>query len=57
VTVLFELERTAPASVGATRLITWWLEHGGLWLAVLLTTWIAATFGLGVAGAQRRLDH
>lgn len=57
VTVLFGLEHTAPASVGATRLITWWLEHGGLWLALLLTGWIAATFGLGVLGAQRRLDH
>ncbi len=57
VTVLFGLEHTAPASIGATRLITWWLEHGGLWLALLLTGWIAATFGLGVLGAQRRLDH
>jgi Cu-processing system permease protein len=56
VTVLFGLEHTAPASIGATRLIAWWLEHGGLWLALLLTGWIAATFGLAVAGAQRRLD-
>jgi hypothetical protein len=57
VTVLFGLEHTAPASVGATRLITWWLEHGGLWLALLLTGWTAGAFGLGVVGAQRRLDH
>jgi hypothetical protein len=57
VTVLFGLEHTAPASIGATRLIAWWLAHGGLWLALLLTGWIAATFGLGVIGAQRRLDH
>jgi hypothetical protein len=56
VTVLFGLEHTAPASIGATRLITWWLGHGGLWLALLLSGWIAAAFGLGVVGAHRRLD-
>jgi Cu-processing system permease protein len=57
VTVLFGLEHTAPASIGATRLITWWLEHGGSWLALLLCGWLAGTFGLGVAGARRQLDR
>lgn len=56
VTVLFGLERAAPAGVGATPLIGWWLGHGGLWLTALLAVWVAATFGVSVAGARRRLD-
>jgi Cu-processing system permease protein len=56
VTVLFGLERVAPAGVGATPLIAWWLAHGGLWLSALLAAWIAAAFAASVAGARRRLD-
>ena len=56
VTMLFALERTAPASIGTGALVGWWLSHGGLWLAGVLAAWAAATFGLGVAGARRRLD-
>jgi hypothetical protein len=56
VTVLFGLEGAAPAGVGATPLVGWWIGHGGLWLAALLGAWIAAAFGAGVAGARRRLD-
>ena len=56
VTMLFTLERTAPASIGTGALVGWWLSHGGLWLGGVLAAWGAATFGLGVAGARRRLD-
>jgi hypothetical protein len=56
VTMLFTLERTAPASIGAGPLVGWWLEHGGVWLTAILGAWAAAMFGLGVAGARRRLD-
>ena len=56
VTMLFSLEQTAPASIGTGALVHWWLAHGGLWLAMMLSAWVAGTFGLGVAGARRRLD-
>lgn len=56
VTVLFGLEQTAPAEIGAGRLVGWWLAHGGLWLSLLLSGWMAAGFGLGLAGARRRVD-
>jgi Cu-processing system permease protein len=57
VTMLFTLEQTAPASIGAGPLIGWWLGHGGFWLAAMLAAWSAAMFGLAVAGARRRLDN
>jgi Cu-processing system permease protein len=56
VTVLFGLEQTAPAEIGAGPLVGWWLAHGGLWLSALLGTWMAAGFALGLAGAARRVD-
>jgi Cu-processing system permease protein len=56
VTVLFGIEGIAPAGVGASTLVLWWLAHGGLWLTLLLAAWIAGTFGLGLAGARRRVD-
>lgn len=56
VTVLFGLEQTAPAVIGSSRLVAWWLAHGGLWLALILATWMAAGFGLALAGARRRVD-
>ena len=56
VTMLFTLERTAPASIGTGMFIGWWLHNGALWLAGLLSVWAATMFGLGVAGARRRLD-
>ena len=56
VTMLFSLEQTAPASIGSGVLVGWWLRHGGLWLGLMLSAWAAMTFGLGVAGAKRRLD-
>lgn len=56
VTVLFGLERTAPAGIGTGSLVGWWLEHGGLWLTLMLTAWMAAGFGLGLVGATRRVD-
>jgi Cu-processing system permease protein len=57
VTMLFTLERTAPPGVGTSPLIGWWLAHGGLWLAGMLSVWAAVMFGLGAAGAARRLDR
>jgi hypothetical protein len=56
VTMVFSFEGTAPASIGTGGLVTWWLAHGALWLAMLLTTWMAVAFGLSLAGARRRLD-
>lgn len=56
VTMVFSLEQTAPAGIGTGALAGWWLDHGALWLGVLLTSWMLAAFGAGVAGAQRRLD-
>ena len=56
VTMLFSFEQTAPAGVGAGALAGWWLQHGLLWLGVMLAAWAAGTFGLAAAGAARRLD-
>ncbi len=56
VTMLFSLEQTAPASIGAGTLVGWWLAHGLLWLAAMLAAWVAGAFVLGVTGARRRLD-
>ena len=56
VTMLFGLEQTAPASIGTGTLVQWWLANGGLWLFVLLSAWVGATFALGLLGAHRRTD-
>lgn len=56
VTMLFTLEGTAPASLGASPLVGWWLGHAGVWLGGLLAVWAAGLFALSVAGARRRLD-
>jgi hypothetical protein len=56
ITMMFALEGTAAPSLGSGTLVGWWLEHGGLWLAVLLTAWSASLFGVSVLGARRRLD-
>jgi len=56
VTMLFSIEQTAPASVGAGPLVGWWIGHAGVWLAGMVTAWTAAMFVLSAAGAQRRLD-
>ena len=56
VTLLFGFEQTAPASVGASPLVQWWLAHGGLWLTAMLSAWMLAAFGAGLLGAHRRLD-
>ncbi|MCC6164374.1 MAG: hypothetical protein IT182_13575 [Acidobacteria bacterium] len=56
VTVLFGFEQTAPAGVGVGRIAAWWLANGGLWLGLVLTGWMAMAFGVGLAGARRRVD-
>jgi hypothetical protein len=56
VTMVFAIERTAPASIGAGPLVGWWLEHTGVWLAGLVGVWTAALFTISAAGARRRLD-
>ena len=56
VTMMFTLEATAPAGIGSGALAGWWLNHGGLWLATMLSAWTAVGFGLGVAGARRGCD-
>jgi Cu-processing system permease protein len=56
VTMMFTLEATAPAGIGTGAVAGWWLSHGALWLAALLSAWTAAAFGLGVKGARRHSD-
>lgn len=56
VTMVFAIEQTAPAGIGSSALVGWWLRNAGLWLAVIATLWIATTFALSAAGARRRLD-
>lgn len=56
VSVVFGLEQTAPAAIGAGPLVRWWLDHGGLWLAVLLPAWMVVGFALSLAGARRQVD-
>jgi hypothetical protein len=56
VTMLFTLERTAPASIGTGAVVGWWLGHGGLWLAGIIAAWAVVAFRIGVVGARRRLD-
>lgn len=54
--VLFSLEQTAPSGIGSGWLVSWWLAHGGTWLAVLLSAWTIGAFTLGLCGANRRGD-
>ena len=56
VMVLFSLEQTAPAGIGSGWLVSWWLAHGGAWLALLLSAWTMAAFAIGLCGAGRRGD-
>ena len=56
VTMLFTLERTAPASIGAGPLVGWWLDHAGLWLAGLVAAWTAGLFAISAAGVRRHQD-
>jgi Cu-processing system permease protein len=56
VTLMFALDGTASASLGSSPVVGFWLAHGTLWLAVLLSAWMASCFGLGVLGARRRLE-
>jgi Cu-processing system permease protein len=56
VTMMFALERTAPAGIDSDALVGWWLSHPMAWLVCLLSAWTALLFGLGVLGARRRID-
>jgi hypothetical protein len=56
VTMVFAIERTAPAGIGAGPLVAWWLAHAGLWLTGMVATWTAAMFAVSAAGARSRLD-
>lgn len=56
VTMVFAIEETAPAGIGSSALVGWWLRHAVLWLAMIATLWIVTTFALSAAGARRRLD-
>jgi len=56
VTMLFTIERTAPASIGTGPVVGWWLTHAGLWLAAIVATWTLAMFAASAAGARCRLD-
>ena len=56
VTMLFTMEKTAPAGIGTGPIVGWWLAHAGIWLAAMVTTWTAAMFVLSAAGARRRVE-
>ncbi|BCS32350.1 hypothetical protein TBR22_A15600 [Luteitalea sp. TBR-22] len=56
VTMMFGLEQTAPAVIGADPLVSWWLAHGVAWLVGLGATWIAASLWVALAGARRAVD-
>jgi Cu-processing system permease protein len=56
VTVLFAIEQTATTGMDAGLLATWWIEHAGLWLGVLLTAWCLGGLAASLAGARRSLD-
>ena len=56
ITVIFDVEQAAFAALDAGGLVRWWLAHGRAWLVIVVTVWIAAGFGAGLAGARRRLD-
>jgi hypothetical protein len=56
VTMVFAIEQTAPASVGTSALVRWWLANAGPWLAGIVALWTAILFAVGAAGARRRVD-
>jgi Cu-processing system permease protein len=56
VTMVFAIEQTAPAGIGAGPLVAWWLAHAGLWLASIVAAWTALMFAVSAAGARSRLD-
>ena len=56
VTMVFAIEQTAPAGIGAGPLVAWWLAHAGLWLTGMVATWTAVMFAVSAAGARSRLD-
>jgi hypothetical protein len=56
ITVLFSIEDAAPAGLDSGALVGWWISHGGLWLAMILTIWTSAGFLAGLAGARRSVD-
>ena len=56
ITVLFSIEDTAPSGVDTGALAGWWIANGGVWLAVIVSTWTALGLLAGLAGARRRVD-
>ncbi len=56
ITILFSVERSAFTGFATGHLTAWWVGHALLWLAVLLTGWIAGSGAIAWLGARRRLD-
>jgi hypothetical protein len=56
ITVLFDVEHAAFAGLDAGPLVRWWLGHAWTWLALVVTAWTVAAFGVGLAGARRLRD-
>jgi Cu-processing system permease protein len=56
VTMVFAVDQTAPAGIGAGPLVAWWLAHAGLWLAGIVTAWTGVMFAVSAAGARSRRD-
>jgi hypothetical protein len=54
--VLFSVEQAAFAGLDAGGLVRWWIAHGWMWLALLVTAWTVSGFATGLAGARRRLE-
>jgi hypothetical protein len=43
---LFAMEQIPAEAAGQTALTSWWLEHSGLWFALISMAWMAALLGL-----------
>jgi hypothetical protein len=56
ITVLFDVEQAAFAGLDAGPLVGWWLSHPWTWLALVVLSWTAGSFGIALAGASRRVD-
>ena len=56
VTVLFAVEQAAFSGIDAGPLTSWWVGHASIWLAMLLTLWLAGTGWIASLGARRRSD-
>jgi ABC-2 type transport system permease protein/Cu-processing system permease protein len=56
ITVVFAVDQAAFSGIDAGRLTNWWVGHAAIWLAAVLTIWLAGAGGVAWLGARRRSD-